>query len=781
MPGNSAISPTEKRRRVVHCGAEMALAALLIWTCALIAPMAAAQSKDSGAAIYKDQCARCHGAHGEGAKKYPKPLIGDKSQPQLAALIARTMPDDDPETCTGDDAKNVAAYLYDAFYSPDAQARANPPQVSLSRLTVRQYRSSLADLIGSFRSTTPLDGRHGLHGEYFNAKNLQKESRLIDRLDPEVRFDFGTSGPEFESYDTTFNPHQFCIRWEGSICAPETGTYDIIVRTEMAVKLWLNDPNKALIDALVKSGSDTEYRESIFLIAGRPYPLRLEVYKGRQLGEKDKNPPATKASVQLLWKRPHRSEQIIPARDLSPSGSAEVAVIATPFPPDDRSYGWERGATISKEWVTAVTDASLDMADYVAARLPELAGVAENDAKRLPKIRAFCHTFAERAFRRPLTAAESAALIDRQFDSASDTDVAVKRSIIRTLTSPAFLYPGIAERSTGYGVAARLALVLWDSAPDAALLAAAAEGKLATREQIAAQADRMLSDPRAKAKVHDFLLAWLRIEQPAELVKDAKRFPGFTPALAADLRTSMELFLDDVVWSDTSDFRQLLLSDEVFLNGPLAAFYGQSLPAEAGFTKVKLNPDSRAGVLTHPYLLSALAYPAESSPIHRGVLITRGILGITLRPPPEAFTPLAAEAHPELTTRERIALQTNQSACLGCHSVVNPLGFALEQFDAVGRIRETERGKPIDVHGWYDTRAGTTAKFSGARQLAAFLAGSEEVQTAFTQQLFHQFVKQPVRAYGLQMPAYLHKKFAESGYSIRKLIIETAVIASKPT
>jgi hypothetical protein len=746
----------------------------------LITPIALAQPEKLGAAIYEEQCARCHGAHGEGAKKYPKPLIGDKSQPQLAAVIARTMPDDDPESCTGEDAKNVTAYLYDTFYSPDAQARANPPQVSLSRLTVRQYRNSVADLIGSFRPATPLDGRHGLHGEYFNSKNLQNNKRLIDRLDPGVHFDFGTAGPEIEDEESEFNPHQFSIRWEGSLCAPETGSYEIIVRTEMAVKLFINDPKRALIDALVKSGSDTEYRESIYLIGGRSYPLRLEVYKGRQLGEKDKNPPATNASVQLSWKLPHRTEEMIPSRNLSPSRSAEVAVISTPFPPDDRSYGWERGATISKEWVSAATDGALDTADYVAARLPELVGVADTDANRIPRLRTFCRTFAERAFRRPLTEAENVALIDKLLNDASDTDLAVKRVIIRVMTSPAFLYPGVAEGSNGYAVASRLALVLWDSTPDPALLTAAAGGKLATHDQIAAQAERMLSDPRAKAKVHDFLMAWLRIEQPSELVKDAKRFPEFNPALAADLRTSLELFLDDVVWSNTSDFRQLLLSDEAYLNGRLGAFYKVSLSPDADFTRVKLDAETRAGVLTHPYLLSVFAYPSESSPIHRGVLITRGILGITLRPPPEAFTPLSAESHPELTTRERIALQTNQASCLGCHSVVNPLGFALEQFDAVGRLRATERGKPIDVHGWYDTRAGTTAKFSGARQLAAFLAGSEEVQGAFTQQLFHHFVKQPERAYGLQMPALLQKKFVESGYNIRKLLIETAVIASKP-
>jgi hypothetical protein len=124
-------------------------------------------------------------------------------------------------------------------------------------------------------------------------------------------------------------------------------------------------------------------------------------------------------------------------------------------------------------------------------------------------------------------------------------------------------------------------------------------------------------------------------------------------------------------------------------------------------------------------------------------------------------------------------LQTSQGSCVTCHAVVNPLGFALEQFDAVGQIRLKENGKPIDVSGRYETRSGATAEFTGARQLATFLANSEEVHSAFSQQMFQHFVKQPVRAYGLQMPTELRQKFVQSGYNIRKLVVEVAVIASQ--
>ncbi len=759
--------------RLIRIGAVAAFL-MAVSLLVLVSPTFAADL--TGDAIYKQECARCHGPAGGGTKKAARPLVGDKSLPQLSRLIQRTMPDDDPGGLSEADAGKVAAYVNDAFYSPDAQAKANPPRVELARLTIQQYRNSIADLIGDYRATIKPDERRGLRGEYFDAKNFQNDRRRIDRIDSEVRFDFGTVGPLSKE---PFNPNTFCIRWEGSVLAQETGGHEFIVRTEHALRLWVNDLRTPLIDAMVKSGSDTEFRGSIYLLAGRSCSLRLEFSKGRQLGvaDKQKPPPPVQASIALRWKTPHGAEEVIPARYLSPVRSAEVAVIETPFPPDDRSYGWERGTTISREWVAAASTAALETAAYVSARLPELSGVPENASDRAGKLRAFCRTLVERAFRRPLTDAERKRYVDGPFDTAADPAMGVKRVVLGALNSPAFLYPDLSDVPAPYAAASRLAYTLWDSPPDKALLEAAAAGKLRTHEELCTQAQRMLGDPRAKSKVRQFLMAWLHVDHSPELVKDAKRFKGFDASLAADLRTSLELFLDDIVWSQRSDFRQLLLSDEDFLNGRLSAFYGGGLPADAGFQKVKLEPGKRAGVITHPYMLAVLAYAGESSPIHRGVFIARGLLGVTLRPPQEAFVPLAAELHPDLTMRQRVTLQTKSESCVGCHGIINPIGFALEDFDAAGRYRETEGGRPIDVTGQYETRAGPMATFDGARQLATYLAGSEDVHGAFVQQLFQHLVKQPVRAYGLQKLAELRTIFAESGYSVRKLIVEIAAIA----
>ncbi len=772
-------------------------ATLLVLAAALLAAPASA-ADETGEQIYRQQCARCHGMAGEGAKRHPKPLVGDKSVNELATLIDKTMPEDDPDKLDADGSRKVAAYIHETFYSPAAQARNKPARVELSRLTVNQYRNAVADLVGSFRPAAKADDRRGLHAEYFTTRRFRPGDRAIDRIDPEVKFDFGPASPEPGKLD----PREFSIRWEGSLLAPETGDYEFVVRTEHAARLWVNGNDQPLIDAWVKSGKDTEHKGSIFLLAGRAYPLRLEFSKANQGVQKkdDKKPPAP-ASVALLWKLPHRVAEVVPQRYLTPGRSPEAFAVATPFPPDDRSLGWVRGNTVSKAWDQAETDAAIETAEYVAAHLDELAGVKLTERRRRSdsgnpasidldgaggkpadpardaKLREFVRRFAERAFRRPLTDDLKKLYVDRPFAGTKDPEVAVKRAVLLALKSPRFLYRDL-DGPEGYAVAARLSFALWDSLPDEELLKAAAAGQLTTREQVAKEARRMLADPRAKARLLDFLHVWLKADHHPDLAKDPKRFPGFDPTVAADLRTSLDLFLTDVLSSDGADFRRLLLADDLYLNGRLAKFYGADLPADAPFTSVKLNADRRAGVLTHPYLMAAFAYTGSTSPIHRGVFLARGILGRMLRPPPEAFTPLPENLHPNLTTRERITLQTKPQACASCHSMINPLGFTLEHFDAVGRYREKDNGRPVDASGGYLTTTGESVKLDGARQLGKFLAGSPEVQESFAEQLFHHLIQQPVQAYGPKTLDELRGSFTRNEYDIRKLAVEVAVTAA---
>jgi cytochrome c553 len=741
----------------------------------------------AGAQLYKQLCAQCHGSEGEGTKKiYPKALAGNWPLERLTRYVAESMPDDNPGSLQPAEAKQVAAYIFDAFYSPAAQARQKPPRIDLARLTVRQYRNVMADLIAGFRGATPVaEGPGtGLRGEYFKGKirGFKKGDAAFTRVDPVIKVDLSTGSPDAKKLDAD----EFSVRWEGSLLAPETGEYEFMVRTDQSGRLWVNDIKQPLIDASVKSGKDTEYRGSIYLLAGRLYPLRLEFFRstlGVQKKEKAKAVPI-QASFALEWKRPQRAFEVIAQRHLYPSNATPVLVVRTPFPPDDRSAGYERGTAVSKGWLDATTEGALEVAAYVTANLTELAGAPTDGPARQQALRTFASRFAERAFRRPLTDDQKRIYVDHQFESAPDPETAVKRSILLALKSPWFLYRELpttpSSSVSAFDTAARISFALWDSLPDAELSKAAAANQVASREQIGRQAERMLKDPRARTKIHEFFLGWLKVEMAGDLVKDAKRYPGFDLAAAADLRTSLELFLDEVIWSDASDFRQLLRADHIYVNGRLAKFYNTKRADDADFEKVKFPANQRAGVLTHPYLMATFSYPRDSSPIHRGVFLARSVLGLPLRPPPDAFTPLPAELHPNLTTRERVALQTKPQACQSCHAVINPLGFILERYDAIGRFRVKEQGKPIDTTGTYETRDGKSHKFSGVRALAEFLAGSDEVHEAFVAQFFHHLVKQPIRAYGTDKLNELHRYFDANACNIRKLIVEIVAQAAAP-
>ena len=297
----------------------------------------------------------------------------------------------------------------------------------------------------------------------------------------------------------------------------------------------------------------------------------------------------------------------------------------------------------------------------------------------------------------------------------------------------------------------------------------------------------MVDDPRTKTKLREFFHYWLKLDHLIDLSKDPEQFAGFDRALVSDLRTSLELTIDEFIAQEKPDFRQLLLSNETFLSKRLAKFYGAGVTAESEsssdafqdvFQKVAFEPEVRSGVLSHPFLMSGFAYHDLSSPINRGVFISRSILGRSLKPPAEAITPIPPTLHPDLTTRERVALQTSPVACRSCHEMINPLGFSLENFDAAGRFRKQEHNREVDSSGSYLQQTGELAEFNGAKELGEFLASSDEVHLAFVEQLFQHTVKQPIQAYGSDRKEKLRNLFAQSGFNINTLLAEIATVAA---
>ncbi len=753
---------------MLHASHAAWLRTLLFSTCAVAFLQHIAHADEHpGKVIYTKLCASCHGVDGQGtAENFPEALAGDRPLVDLARVIAETMPEGEPEVCAGEDSKLVAAFIYDAFYSPVAQARIRPPRVELARLTNTQYRNAVADVIGQFRGGRPFDDKRGLQAEYFASGRFQRNKELdFNRVDPMIDVDFGEDVPAGSKFT---KKDEFSIRWQGSVIAPETGDYEFVIRTDNGCQFWLNHSQIPFIDGKVRSGDDAEYRKSMFMVGGRPYPLRLDFFKfNGKSGE-----------IRLRWKAPHKTEEPIPERFLTPTRYAEVLTVETPFPPDDRSEGYARGTSVSKEWDAATTSAAIEVAAKVFEDLDRLSGSRPDKDDRSKKLKEFCERLVERALRRPLTDDQKQLYIESQFQKAENEETAVRRVVMLALKSPRFLYREIGGENDAFDIASRLSFGLWDCPPDNQLWNGANGNSLDSRIKVARFADRMVNDPRTRTKLRDFFHFWLKLDHLTDVSKDADLFAGFDRELASDLRTSLELTIDDFIASEKPDFRQLLLRNETFLSQRLAKFYGVGASADASFKKVAFEPDARSGILSHPFLMSGFAYHDLSSPIHRGVFISRSILGRSLKPPAEAITPVPPDLHPNLTTRERVALQTNPVACRSCHEMINPLGFALENFDAAGRFRQKEQNRDIDAAGSYLQQSGELAKFSGAKELGEFLAGSDEVHLAFVEQLFQHVVKQPIQAYGSGQKENLRNLLSQSGFNVNALLAEIATVAA---
>jgi hypothetical protein len=193
---------------------------------------------------------------------------------------------------------------------------------------------------------------------------------------------------------------------------------------------------------------------------------------------------------------------------------------------------------------------------------------------------------------------------------------------------------------------------------------------------------------------------------------------------------------------------------------------------------VSFDPRQRAGVVTHPYLLASLAYSKQSSPIQRGVFLTRNIVGMSLKPPPMAVAFDESHFDPKLTMREKITELTRNDSCMTCHSVINPLGFSLENFDAIGRWRTKDNKKKIDPVAEFSNEKGDKVRLAGPRDIVEYVADNPSGHRAFIRQLFNHTVKQQIPAYGPRTMDHLQHSFADSGCNMQRLLLDIGLVAA---
>jgi hypothetical protein len=394
----------------------------------------------------------------------------------------------------------------------------------------------------------------------------------------------------------------------------------------------------------------------------------------------------------------------------------------------------------------------------------------------------FIASFGKRAFRRPLAQEEADMLLGVYQAGRADADfrTGIEMVIEVALQSPAFLYrvefgvtPLVGDtvvRLDGWEAASRLSYFLWGSMPDPDLFAAAEAGKLATKEEIAAQARRMLDEPRAREATGDFHQQWLHYGRIASVGKDATLFPGWSSAVGQLMRAETSAFIDDVVFENGGDLHALLTAPYSFMNKDLAAFYGVPGPAGDGFERVDLDPTQRAGILTTGTLLTINAHSNQTSPVHRGKLVREQFFCAQMPPPPKEVNITVPEPMAGSTARERFAEHSQNKACSGCHELMDGIGFGFENYDAVGRYRTEEDGKTIDASGSI-AKSDVDGSFDGAVEMSKKLADSRQVERCYTTQWFRYAYGRGESAEDTCTIAALGDQFAGTGGDIKELIV----------
>ncbi|MEP6652839.1 MAG: DUF1592 domain-containing protein [Myxococcales bacterium] len=352
----------------------------------------------------------------------------------------------------------------------------------------------------------------------------------------------------------------------------------------------------------------------------------------------------------------------------------------------------------------------------------------------------FVTEFGQRAFRRPLQQQEVDTLTGiYRVGRAGGTFAGGLAAVIEmALQSPQFLYRpefGVPiqgsnlARVQGFEMASRLSYLLWGTTPSSELMAAAAAGKLDSKEQVLAQAKTMLVDPRARQVVRYFHDTLLGIDGIDGRPRNQEIFPTYKPDLAVLFKQETEQFVDHIVWEGPGDFATLFTGAFTYLNGPLAEFYGVPGITGNGFQRVKTDPTRRAGLLTQASILTMTTPGTSNNPVVRGKFIYTQLLCGQVPDPPIGLVVMEPPADPTLTTRERFLLH-RQPSCVGCHVRLDDIGFGLENFNGVGLWQDTENGKLLDSSGKVPD-GDVAGPFVGAVELGKKIANSRDARECF--------------------------------------------------
>lgn len=456
-------------------------------------------------------------------------------------------------------------------------------------------------------------------------------------------------------------------------------------------------------------------------------------------------PPPVEPSATVL-KRLTRSQYRQTVRDLL----GEVAVPPS-LEPDVASAGFlavgSSETSISSLGVDRYESAAYDLAAQAmkpGAARDRLVPCQPAAVVDEPCAGTFVERFGRRAFRRPLSGDEVARYVGVATQAATTLDDfhrGLEFALAGMLQSPNFLFRvelGEPDQETGalrytsWEMATRLAYFLWNTTPDDELLDAAERGELVDDASLRRQVDRMLASPRARDGVRNFFDERFGLYRLADLVKDPTVFSQASADLGPDAREETLRTLEDLVFDRDADVREMMTSSRTFLNRRLATLYEVPAPSLDGFAATTLPGGDRRGLLGQAGILALYAHATSSSSTLRGKFMRTTLLCGTIPPPPANVDTALPEPTPELPTlRDRMRSHMENPECAACHSLMDPIGLGLENFDGLGRHRIAEQGVTIDPSGDLDG-----VSFSSASELGSAMAASPEFSTCLVRHLY---------------------------------------------
>jgi len=394
--------------------------------------------------------------------------------------------------------------------------------------------------------------------------------------------------------------------------------------------------------------------------------------------------------------------------------------------------------------------------------------------------------FAYSAYRRPVTEAEITGLLDivkMAVDESDHPEVGLANAMQAVMISPHFIFRVELDEDptsldphdlSDYELASRLSYFIWSSMPDETLLNLASEGALDDKDILSAQVERMIDDSRSQALVDNFAAQWLYTRAMNSVEPEPNTFPDFDDELAAGLRLETEHFFKAFL-DENIPVEQMLTADFTYLNERVATHYGIDGITGNEMQRVDVSTNSkRGGLLTQGSLLTVTSYPARTSPVQRGKWVLQQMLCDEPAPPPPGVEGFEEEVNPTASLRERLEQHRAAPVCAACHEIMDPIGFALEHYNAVGQWREDDNGFEIDDTGVFPD--GTT--FTGAFEMADSINTDPKLRACVAEHMFTYAMGRGTERYDDFHLERLTESYNDAGGGLRDLIREIVLSES---